>query len=216
MTTFANALASAAVIVTVGAVVVLWRHRLRSIVAALSVQGVALAATAALLGAHEHDRGLLAVAGLVLLVKAVVIPGLLARVVAATPGARESDPLVNIPASLVVAGLLTLGAFVAARPIVALVGEPTGKLVPLGLATVLIGFFTMVARRRAMSQVVGLLLVDNGIALVAFLVTSGVPVIVELGSTLDVLFGVVVLRVLLARLSAAGFSDLDQLRSLHD
>ena len=216
MTTFANALASAAVVVTVGAVVVLWRHRLRSIVAALAVQGVALAATAALLGVHEHDRGLLVVAGLVLLVKAAVIPGLLARVVAATPGARESDPLVNVPASLVVAGLLTLGAFVAARPIVALVGGPTGKLVPLGLATVLIGFFTMVARRRAMSQVVGLLLVDNGIALVAFLVTSGVPVIVELGSTLDVLFGVVVLRVLLARLSALGFSDLDQLRSLHD
>ena len=216
MTTFANALGSAAVLVTVGAVVVLWRHRLRSIVAALAVQGVALAATAALLGVHEHDRGLLVVAGLVLLVKAVVIPSLLARVVAATPGARESDPLVNVPASLVVAGLLTLGAFVAARPIVALVGGPTGKLVPLGLATVLIGFFTMVARRRAMSQVVGLLLVDNGIALVAFLVTSGVPVIVELGSTLDVLFGVVVLRVLLARLSALGFSDLDQLRSLHD
>ena len=216
MTTFANALGSAAVIVTVGAVVVLWRHRLRSIVAALAVQGVALAATAALLGVHEHDRGLLVVAGLVLLVKAVVIPGLLARVVAATPGARESDPLVNVPASLVVAGLLTLGAFVAARPIVALVGGPTGKLVPLGLATVLIGFFAMVARRRAMSQVVGLLLVDNGIALVAFLVTSGVPVIVEFGSTLDVLFGVVVLRVLLARLSALGFSDLDQLRSLHD
>ena len=216
MTTFANTLASAAVIVTVGAVVVLWRHRLRSIVAALAVQGVALAATATLLGVHEHDRGLLAVAGLVLLVKAIVIPGLLARVVAATPGARESDPLVNVPASLVVAGLLTLGAFIAARPIVALVGGPTGRLVPLGLATVLIGFFAMVARRRAMSQVVGLLLVDNGIALVAFLVTSGVPVIVELGSTLDVLFGVVVLRVLLARLTAVGFADLDQLRSLHD
>lgn len=216
MTTFANALASAAVIVTVGAIVVLWRHRLRSIVAALAVQGVALAAIAALLGAHEHDRGLLAVALLVLVVKAVVIPGLLARVVAATPGARESDPLVNVPASLVVAGLLTLCAFVAARPIVTLVGGPTGRLVPLGLATVLIGFFAMVARRRALSQVVGLLLVDNGIALVAFLVTSGVPVIVELGSSLDVLFGVVVLRLLLARLTAAGFSDLDQLRSLHD
>ena len=216
MTTFANALASAAVVVTVGAVVVLWRHRLRSIVLALAVQGVALAVTAALLAGEEHDRVLFAVAVLVLAVKAVVIPGLLVRVVAATPGARESDPLVNVPASLVVAGLLTLAAFIAARPIVALVGGPTGRLVPLGLATVLIGFFVMVARRRALSQVVGLLLVDNGIALVAFLVTSGVPVIVELGSSLDVLFGVVVLRVLLARLTAAGFSDLDQLRSLHD
>ncbi len=216
MTTFANALASAAVVVTVAAVVVLWRRRLRSILVALSIQGVALAALATLLGAHEHDGGLLAVALLVLLVKALLIPGLLARVIAATPGARETDPLVNVPASLVIAGLLTLVAFVAARPIVALVGGPTGRLVPLGLATVLIGFFVMVARRRALSQIAGLLLVDNGIALVAFLVTSGVPVIVELGSSLDVLFGVVVLRLLLARLTAAGVRDLDQLRSLHD
>lgn len=215
MTTFANALATAAVAVTVAAVVVLWRRRLRSILVALSAQGVALAVVAALLARHEHDASLLGVAALVLAIKAVVIPGLLARVVA-TPSARESDPLVNVPASLVAAGLLTLVAFVAARPIVAVVGGPAGRLVPFGLATVLIGFFVMIARTRAISQIVGLLMVDNGVALIAFLVTSGVPLIVELGATLDVLFGVVVLRLLLARLVASGLRDLDQLRSLHD
>ena len=215
MTTFANSLATAAVVVTVAAVIVLWRRRLRSILVALSAQGVALAGVAALLAGHEHDASLIVVAALVLAIKAVVIPGLLARVVA-TRSARESDPLVNVPASLVAAGLLTLVAFLAARPVVHVVAGPTGRLIPLGLATVLIGFFVMIARKRALSQIVGLLMVDNGVALIAFLVTSGVPVIVELGATLDVLFGVVVLRVLLARLSASGLRDLDQLRSLHD
>ncbi len=216
MSGFANALASAAVVVTVAAVVALWRRRLRSILLALVVQGVGLGAVATLLAVHERDAGLVVVAALVLGVKAVLIPALLARVASASPDARESDPLVNVPASLVIAGLLTLVAFVAARPIVAIVGGPSGRLVPLGLATVLIGFFMMVARRRALSQIVGLLLVDNGVALTAFLVTSGVPVIVELGSSLDILFGVVVLRVLFARLSAIGVRDLDQLASLHD
>jgi hydrogenase-4 component E len=64
---------------------------------------------------------------------------------------------------------------------------------------------------------VGLLLVDNGIALVAFLATSGVPLVVELGASLDVLLVVVVLRVLTTHMhSQFGVLDLDQLRELHD
>ncbi len=70
------------------------------------------------------------------------------------------------------------------------------RLVPIGVATVLVGYFMLVTRRRAVSQIVGLLLVDNGIALVTFLLTAGVPLIVELGSALDVLLVVVVLQVL--------------------
>ena len=65
--------------------------------------------------------------------------------------------------------------------------------------------------------IVGLLLVDNGIALIAFLATSGVPLIIELGVSLDVLLVVVVLRVLATQMgSRFGGFDLDQLRELHD
>ncbi len=75
----------------------------------------------------------------------------------------------------------------------------------------------MVIRRKAASQIVGLLLVDNGIALVAFLATAGVPLLVELGASLDVLLVVVVLRVLAVQLwSKFAVLDLDQLQGLHD
>jgi hydrogenase-4 component E len=101
--------------------------------------------------------------------------------------------------------------------VVALVPTTAGRLIPLGFATLLIGFFAMAIRRKAVSQIVGLLLVDNGIALVAFLATSGVPLVVELGASLDVLLLVVVLRVLAARMgSTFAVLDLDQLRDLHD
>ena len=87
----------------------------------------------------------------------------------------------------------------------------------MGFATLLIGFFVLVARRRPIFQIVGLLLVDNGIALVAFLVTAGVPFLIELGVTLDVLLGVVVLMVLAQRLHHEfGEIDLDELQELHD
>ena len=82
---------------------------------------------------------------------------------------------------------------------------------------VLLGFFVLVTRRRALSQVAGFLLLDNGIAATAFLVTAGVPLIVELAVSLDLLLVVLVLQVLAVRLHAAfGDADIDELRELRD
>jgi len=215
--TYEGLLELAAVLVIVSALLTLWRRSLSAIVKALATQGVALGLVALVLGLHQRDGVLVGVAVLVILAKGVVIPTLLARVLARDPASRETAPLVNVPTSLLGAAALTLLAYGATRPVVALVPTTAGRLIPLGLATTLIGFFSMVVRRRAVSQIVGLLLVDNGIALVAFLATAGVPLLVELGASLDVLLAVVVLRVLAAQLwSKFGVVDLDQLRELHD
>ncbi|KWW98246.1 hypothetical protein TH66_19720 [Carbonactinospora thermoautotrophica] len=130
---------------------------------------------------------------------------------------RETRPLVNVAASLLAAAALTLLAYAAARPLVALAPSPVTRAAPVGLAVVLIGFFLLATRRRAVSQIVGVLLVDNGIAAVAFLTTAGVPLIVELGVSLDLLLAVLVMQVLTTRLQAVfGGTDLDELRELRD
>jgi hydrogenase-4 component E len=215
--TYTSALGLAASVVLLAAVVTLWRRSLQAIVRALAVQGVALAGVAGVLGLHHHDPGLLVVALLVLAAKALVIPVLLLRVVQQDPGSRETQPLVNVPASLVAAGALTFLAFAASRAVTALVPTAAGRLIPLGIAAMLVGFFALVTRRKAVSQIVGVLLVDNGVALVAFLATAGVPLLVELGASLDVLLAVIVLQVLAIQLHARlGSSDLDQLTELHD
>jgi hydrogenase-4 component E len=85
------------------------------------------------------------------------------------------------------------------------------------MAVVLIGFFVLVTRRRALSQLIGFLLMDNGITAVGFLTTAGVGLIIELGLSLDVLLALLVLQVLTGRMQAAfGNTDLDELRELHD
>jgi hydrogenase-4 component E len=207
----------AAGVVLVCAAVTLWRRSLAAIVKVLAIQGLALGAVALVLGLRHHDAALIAVAALVVVSKGAVIPTLLRRVVAGDPTSREAAPLVNVPASLVGAGMLTFLAYAATRPVVALVPTTAGRLIPLGIATMLIGFFAMVIRRKAVSQIVGLLLIDNGIALVAFLATAGVPLLIELGASLDVLLIVVVLRVFSAQMrSRFGVVDLDQLQELHD
>jgi hydrogenase-4 component E len=199
------------------AVFVLWRRELTAIVRIFALQGVALFAIAALLGVHEERWDLLAVAAGIGALRAGVLPHLMRRALAASGETRETQPLVNVAASLLTAAALTLLAYAVSRPLVELDPSPATRALPVGLAVVLIGFFTLVTRRRALSQVVGFLLLDNGITAVAFLAASGVPLIVELGVSFDVLLAVLVLQILTTRMRAAfGRTDIDDLRELRD
>jgi len=198
-------------------VLVLWRRDLRAIVRLFALQGAALALLIAVLGVHEGDAEVVALAAGIGVLRAVVLPWLLRRAMAGGGTSRETQPLVNVAASLTVAALLGLLAYAVTRPVVRLDPAPATHAVPIALTIVLIGLFVLVTRRRALSQIVGFLLMDNGITAVAFLTTSGVPLIVELGVSLDVLLAVLVLQVLTARMRAAfGDTDLDDLRELRD
>ncbi|MFA1538250.1 hypothetical protein [Actinomadura monticuli] len=198
-------------------VLVLWRRDLAAIVRLFALQGAALALLIAVLGVHEGDAEVVALAAGIGMLRAVVLPWLLRRAMAGGGTSRETRPLVNVAASLTVAALLGLLSYAVTRPVVRLDPAPATHAVPIALTVVLIGLFVLVTRRRALSQIVGFLLMDNGITAVAFLTTSGVPLIVELGVSLDVLLAVLVLQVLTARMRAAfGDTDLDDLRELRD
>jgi len=198
-------------------VLMLWRRQLSALISLLTAQGVLLAGMAALLGTQDGGLELYLVALGVLVLKGGVLPAVLRRVLANSGAARETQPLINVPASLLAAALLTLLAYAVSRPLVELDPTPTTHAVPVGIAMVLLGFFMLVTRRRALSQVAGFLLLDNGIAATAFLVTSGVPVVVELAVSMDLLLVVLVLQVLTVRLRTAfGDTDIGELRELRD
>ena len=201
-----------------GAVLVLWRRELSVIIRMFAAQGVALAALVAVLAAHQRSVDLWVVAGGLLILRASVLPLLLARALtAAGPARRETRPLVNVAASLLAAAVLALLAYAVSRPLVALAPSPATQAIPVGVTVVLIGFFVLVTRRRALSQLVGFLLMDNGITTVGFLTTASVSLVVELGVSLDVLLAVLVLRILTARIQETfGDADLDELAELHD
>ncbi|WP_156686318.1 hypothetical protein [Mycobacterium sp. Marseille-P9652] len=200
------------------AVLIVWRRDLAAIVRLLAWQGVALASVPILRGAHDGDAALIGVGVAVLVLRVAVLPRLLARAVGAEPHCRrEATPLVNTATSLLITAALTLVAFAATRPLVNLQPGATTTAVPAATAVVLIALLVMVTRRHAVSQAAGFLMLDNGIAATAFLLTAGVPLIVELGASLDVLFAVIVIGVLTGRLSSAfGGADLDALQELHD
>ncbi len=198
-------------------VAALWRRDVRALIGLLRAQGVALALVASVEALAGHDVALGATAALVLAVKAVAVPWVLGRVAASDPGAREGAPLINVPSSLVLAAALVGLAVVVGAPLARLSSGHAAALAPLGLATVLVGYLVLVTRRRPLSQIVGLLIIDNGVALVTFLLTSGVPLVIELGGSLDVLLVVVVSTTLVGAMRARiGAEELDELEGLRD
>ncbi|MGV0871658.1 hypothetical protein [Mycolicibacterium sp. XJ879] len=203
---------------TLAAVLIVWRRDLRAIVRLLAWQGVALAAIPVVRGLHDGEMAMVAVGAAVLVLRAALLPWLLARAVAAEPEAqREATPLVNTATSLLIAGILTVVAFAVTSPLVDLAPDPVVNAVPAAFAVILIALFVMATRRHAVSQAAGFLMLDNGITAAAFLLTAGVPLIVELGASLDVLFVVLIIGVLTGRLRRAfGGADLDRLQELRD
>jgi hydrogenase-4 component E len=200
------------------AVLIVWRRDLRAVVRLLAWQGLALAAIPLLRGAHDGEVALIYVGITILALRAVALPWLLARALAAEQrDQREATPLVNTASSLLITAVLTVAAFAITRPLVNLEPSAAATAVPAAFAVVFIALFVMVTRRHAISQAAGFLMLDNGIAATAFLLTAGVPLIVELGASLDVLFAVIVIGVLTGRLRRAfGGADLDALRELRD
>ena len=197
---------------------IVWRRDLVAIIRLLACQGIALAAIPVLRGAYDCDGALIGVGAAVLVLRAAVLPWLLTRALGAEPSShREATPLMNTATSLLVTAALTLTAFAAARPLVNLQPAASTNAVPAATAVVLIALLVMVTRRHALSQAAGFLMLDNGIAATAFLLTAGVPLIVELGASLDVLFAVIVIGILTGRVSRAfGGVDVDALQELHD
>jgi hydrogenase-4 component E len=204
------------------AVLIVWRRQLTAIIRALALHGAALAALAAVLAVHAHDVELAVIAAGVLVLRAGALPALLRRALASAgpsgTGQRETRPVVNVAASLLAAAALVLLAYAVSGPLIALApSSPAAHAIPVGIAVTLAGFFVLVTRRRALSQLAGFLLMDNGITATGLLTGTGTGLVVELGASLDVLLAVLVLQVLASRMRETfGDTDLDELRELHD
>jgi hydrogenase-4 component E len=195
--------------------VLVWRRGVPAYVSAFTWQSLVLAAVAATVAWFGRDRELYLVAGLLVLIKGVAIPRLLRRMERRFASERELAPYVNTATSLVVAGLLVLFGYAVMRPVVAASELPTRAAMPLAMGLVLVSLFVVVSRKKALTQVIGFLMLENGIALLALLGAYGIPLIVELGVFLDALMGFLVMQIFVYRIHETFDTiDVDQLDRL--
>jgi hydrogenase-4 component E len=167
-----------------------------------------LAAIAALV-AHSHNAWhVYWVAGLTIVGKVMFLPWLLNRLVRRINIVQEIEPLLNAPTSMLICGALTLLGYIQARPFTTL--ERLGNnTLAIAITLLLTGFFLMFNRRKAITQVLALLTVENGVMLAAVaLTTYGMPLVVELGIFFDVMVAVMVLGILVYRIRET-FASMD-------
>ena len=176
------------------------RTRLEGQVRAFEWQSYVLALLSMLIALYSGSVELFGVGVALIVVKGVVIPRVLNRAVANLGLLRVAVPYLGTAPALIICGLLTIVAFYVMTPIAASNPLPTADAIPLAFAGVLIGFFIMVNRRRAVTQILGFLMLENGIFLFALLATYGVPFIVEMGVFLDVLVAVLIMEVFVYRI----------------
>ena len=172
------------------------------------IQSLLLGVVAATIAVTESRHELFMTAGITIAMKAVLIPWFLMRIIDRIGINREIEPFLNVPVSLLIClGLTVVGYRVST-------GFPEGAqgvrhhLIGVALSMLLIGMFLMVTRKKAITQILALLTVENAVFLVAVGVTPGMPLVVELGVAFDVIVAVLVLGVLVQRL-VARFESMD-------
>ena len=189
--------------------------RLASCVHGSALQGVALALLPVALWAPGYTGGvdpqmlhivLMSVGTLV--VKALVIPQLVLRAIREANVRREVEPFVSLHLSVLIAAVLVGISFWLATVLVLPIPAPTTLLVPVAFATVLVGFLVLVSRKKAVTQVVGYLMLENGIFIFGQTLVRQIPFAVELGILLDLLVGVFVMGIAIHHISRA-FDHID-------
>ena len=173
-----------------------------------ALQSLLLAAIAAVVTYAYSAWHLLVVVVLTLLGKVIFLPWLLTKLVRRIKIEQEVRPFVNMPASMLICGALTVLAAVVARPFTSLERLGSNTLA-VALTLLLTGFFLMLNRRKAITQVLALLTTENGVMLAAIaLTTYGMPLVVEMAIFFDVLVSVMVLGLLVFRIRES-FDSMD-------
>jgi hydrogenase-4 component E len=181
--------------------------RLPSLISIAAAQGVVLGVMPLLL--EPEFRGLVWVVAIsTVVIKGVVIPGLLRRAMRATHTDREVEPLLGFIPSLLLGAAATIGAVALGGALPLLPEHARTLLVPGAFATLVSGLLLLMGRSKAMSQVCGYLILENGIYLFGLLLIHATPLLVEAGILLDLTVGVFIIGIIVDRIQRA-FDTLD-------
>jgi len=175
--------------------VVLGSGRIRSLIYTVAAQGVALGVLPVLVHPAGLREALVSIGAIVL--KSAVIPRMLMRAMADLPVRREVQPLVGFRTSLVLGAVATAASLLLASRLPVLGNTAVRLLVPASFATVLCGFIVLIARVKAITQVLGYLVLENGIFLFGLLLLDAMPFLVEIGVLLDLFVAIFVMGIII-------------------
>jgi hydrogenase-4 component E len=171
------------------------QRRVLTLINLFAAQGFALACSTAIVAFATHQPHLYWSVGLTLVLKVIVLPWLLHRLIVRLDVKWDVEGLINIPTTMLLGIVLVVFAFNLALPISQLANTVTRATLGIAMASVMLAFLMMITRRKAIPQVIGFLAMENGLFFAATSATYGMPMVVELGIGLDVLVAMLILGV---------------------
>jgi hydrogenase-4 component E len=184
------------------------QRRILSLINLFAWQGAVLALSTFVVAYTTAQHHLYYSAALTLLLKVLLLPWLLHRLMRKLNVKWDVETLLNIPTTMLVGIVLVIFAFNLAAPITLLAEGITRGLIGIALASVLLSLLMMLTRRKAVSQVVAFLSLENSLFFAATSATQGMPLVVELGIALDVLVATFIFGIFFFRIRET-FDSLD-------
>lgn len=195
----ARTLGSAAAFLFIMVLLMAVAKRISTCILLFSAQCAVIAAEIVAIGAIHKSTDAYLVAGLVVMVKVIGIPYALFRIVRGLNAPREVMSSTTPAQSLFVVSALILLSFLVVQPYVRAL-RLDERMLAAAVALILTGGFLMVSRKKALMQVVGLLVLENGIFLAALTTTFGMPLVIEMGIFFDLLMGVLLMGLFVFRI----------------
>lgn len=165
------------------------QRRILTLIRLYAWQGAALGASTLIVAYSTGQAHLYFSAAITVLLKVMLIPWVLHRLIDRLRVRWDVETLINIPATMLIGIGLAIFAFALAAPISEMANTLTRSTLGIAIASVLLSFLMMIVRRKAVPQVIGFLAMENGLFFAATSATYGMPLVVELGVALDVLVG---------------------------
>jgi hydrogenase-4 component E len=201
-------------LILVSTFMILGSTRLYSCVRAFGIQSLLLACVAGIVAYSTGKYDIYIVSALTLVIKALVIPYIFIYIIREIKVKREVQLYVNISPSLIIGGILVVISYYLIRSI-NLITELSSFALTASMSLVSIGLFIMISRKKAIMQMLGILIMENGLFLGAISLTYGMPLLVELGIFFDVLIGALIMGILIFRINRTFESiDTDMLKTL--
>lgn len=192
-------------------------RRTQQLINLFAWQGLILSLSTFLVAHEAGVTELYFSAALTLTLKVIVLPLVLHLLIRRLGAQWDNEQLVNIPVTMLVGLVLVIFAFGLAQPISLLATTIMRHTIGIALAVILLSFLMMITRRKAVTQVIGFLAMENGLFFAATSATYGMPMVIELGIALDLLVGVFILGIFFFQIREQFDSlDLHHLESLRE
>ena len=181
--------------------------RLLSVINIVAMQGILLGCLPLLIHPHLTFTVILSsVAAMTL--KGFVIPGIMKKAMRDVQIKREVEPLIGLLPSTILGALVTAVVFLVYRHLDQSDPTQVSLIIPTSISVIFVGFILLTTRLKAISQVLGYLLLENGIYIFSLLLIEAIPFVVEMGMLLDLFVSVFIVSIITNHINRA-FSSLD-------